>query len=70
MQIKNTGELIYPTGQMYYPKTITLQPMDRVIITNSAGVTKGIEYVIEAVYPSYIMSGIVDHYEANFHLPI
>ena len=70
MTIKNTGEMIYPQGTGYAAKNIALQPMDRIVIVNSPGVPKGIEYFVEAVYPSYIMNGVVDHVEFAFHLPV
>jgi len=70
MQIKNTGELIYPTGVGYIPKQYTIKPMDRIITKKTPGNTIGIEYVVEAVYPSYILHGVVDHYEINLHLPL
>lgn len=70
MSIKSTGELIYPTGTLYYPKHIILQPMDRIITVTTPGIPKGIEYFIEAVWPSYVLHGVVDHYEASVHLPV
>jgi len=70
MKISSTGELIYPTGIMYYPKNLTLQPMDRIVTVSTPGIPTGIEYTIEAVYPSFILHGVVDHYEASLHLPI
>jgi len=70
MKVSNTGELIYPAGTLYYPKTFTLMPEDRIVTLNSAGEPNGIEYVVEAIYPAYIMHGVVDHYEGSVHLPI
>lgn len=70
IRYSNTGELIYPSGTMYYSKFLTLKPEDRIITVVSPGIPTGIEYIIEAVYPSYILHGVVDHYEANVRLPI
>ena len=70
MKVSNTGELIYPTGIIYVPSSILLQPQDRIItITNPANMT-GIEYVLEAIYPSYLLHNKKDHFEGSLHLPI
>lgn len=70
MKVSNTGELIYPTGTLYFPKIYILLPEDRIVNLSSPGIVSGIEYVIEAVYPAYLMHGVVDHYEGSVHLPI
>ncbi len=70
MEIKNTGELIYPTATIYLPKNISVLAEDRIITISCPGVAKGIEYVVEAVWPAYIMHGVVDHFEGSIHLPL
>ncbi len=70
IQISSTGELIYPSGTLYYSKNYTLKPMDRILTVSTPGIPAGIEYVIEAIYPSFILNGVVDHMEGNVHLPI
>ena len=70
MEIKSTGELIYPAGTMYIPKNYTVQPMDRVVTVSTPGYQSGIEYVIESVIPAFYANGLVDHYEAHLHLPL
>lgn len=70
IKISSTGELVYPTATAYIPKNYTFKPMDRIVTVKSPGIQPGIEYVVEAVYPAYILNGVVDHYEANIHLPV
>ena len=70
MTIKNTGELIYPSATIYLPKNISLLPEDRIITVICPGVATGIEYVLEAFWPAYILHGVVDHNEGSLHLPI
>ena len=70
MKISSTGELIFPQGQGYVSKDIILKPMDRIFIVKSAGISSNIEYVCEAVWPAYLMSNVLDHYEFSFALPI
>jgi hypothetical protein len=70
MKVSNSGELIFPQGTIYIPKNITLLPEDRIItVTNPANMT-GIEYVLTAIYPSYLLNTIIDHFEGNLSLPI
>ena len=70
MKVSSTGELIYPSGTLYYSRNYILMPEDRIVTVQTPGVPIGIEYVIEAIYPSYILHGVVDHYEGAVHLPI
>ena len=70
MKVSTTGELIYPSCTGYYSTQYILQPEDRIIIVDSVGIPPGIEYVVESVYPSYLMFGILDHYQFEAHLPI
>ena len=70
IQIKSTGELVYPTASIYYSTAYTLKPMDRIITVSSPGNISGIEYVIESIYPAMLMSNVVSHMEGNIHLPI
>ena len=70
MKVSSTGELIKPQGTGYCSKALTLRPMDRIIIVSSLGAPTGTEYVIESVWASYIMNGVVDHYEFSYTLPI
>lgn len=68
-----TGELIKPSGVLYYPTTITLLPQDRIITKSAPGypaATTGIEYVIESFIPAFLINGVVDHGEAVINLPI
>lgn len=70
-----TGELIKPSGVMYYPTSMTLLPQDRVITKSAPGYPdatfpSGIEYVVESFIPAFLINGVVDHYEAVINLPI
>ena len=70
LQISSTGELVYPTGTLYLPTSIVVQPEDRLVTVTGYGVPVGIEYIIESVVPSYYGNTLIDHYEAQVHLPI
>ena len=70
-----TGELIKPSGILYYPPDIVLLPQDRIITKSAPGYPSatypsGIEYVVESFVPAFLINGVVDHYEATINLPI
>jgi hypothetical protein len=65
-----TGELIYPSGVLYYPPNYTLLPEDRIITVNVPGYANGVEYILTSAVPAFIFSGKVDHMEGQLSLPI
>jgi hypothetical protein len=70
LKVSSTGELIKPQGTGYCNRDVILSSMDRIIIVSSPGAPAGTEYVINSVWASYRMNGVVDHYEFSYTLPI
>ena len=70
MIFASTGEIIKPSGVMYYSPNFTIMPQDRIITVSTPGYPSQIEYVVTSVVPGYLFNGKVSHYEAQLSLPI
>lgn len=70
MVFATTGELIRPSGTLYYPTNIILLPEDRIVTVSVPGYANGVEYILTSTVPAFIFSGRVDHMEGQLSLPI
>jgi len=64
------GELVKPSGTLYFDKDLDIRHMDRIITVNCPGYAEGIEYVVTEVVPSFYGHGILSHKEGHVDLPI
>ena len=64
------GELITPSGQVYFDKQYDIRAMDRFVTVDCPGLASGIEYVITEVFPVFYGHGIISHYVAKIELPV
>ncbi len=67
---KDTGDLIYPTGEMYIPNNIQILPQDKIYTVACPGYPSGIQYSVKGVVAGFIINGVVDFYLADIALPV